>query len=425
VTIRYDNEPSTQGLRLDPAVARTLHAQVLVDGVMQSFDLPSSGEVIIGRSRDAQIRVDHASISRQHAAIVVGKSLHLQDLGSSNGTRVGGRRLAPGESLEIGTDQVIDLGAISLVIRGELTAVEGESAMKALGRLVDRIAPGELSVLILGETGVGKELMAETIHRRSLRASGPMLRINCGALSETLVDSELFGHLKGAFTGADSAKPGLLRAAHGGTVFLDEIGELPPRQQVKLLRVLESGEVLPVGGVTPAKIDVRFIAATNRDLTVEMAADRFRRDLYFRLNGISFTIPPLRERLDELAALAEELARQAQRRSGKVGSVTFTDAALRHLRRQSWPGNIRELKNVVERAVLLCEGQPIRPEHFGAATVEPGPAMPSDPERQRILEALDACAGNQKKAAQMLGMARNTLAARLDALHIPRPRKAH
>jgi len=309
------------------------------------------------------------------------------------------------------------------------------ASMARLDALVARVAPGNINVLLLGETGVGKEVLAERIHKLSPRASRSLLRLHCAALSESLLESELFGHERGAFTGALKTKPGLLETADGGTVFLDEIGELPPSIQVKLLRVIEERKVLRVGGLQPLPIDVRFVAATNRNLEAEVARGAFRQDLYYRLNGISLVIPPLRERVGEIAALAEQFIREACRSSGRAVPA-LSPAAQALLRTRDWPGNIRELRNVCERAVLLCTGDVIEPEHLSLSAPLPdveAPPPPRAPEaalsptaqrqRDEIVEALARCAGNQSRAAKLLGISRKTLVARLDAFGLPRPRK--
>ena len=317
--------------------------------------------------------------------------------------------------------------------------------MQRLRRLVERVAAGNISVLLLGETGVGKEVFAEMVHRLSPRAKGPFLRLSCAALSESLLESELFGHERGAFTGAVQTKHGHLEMAQGGTVFLDEVGEMPPSIQVKLLRVLEERRVTRVGGLKARDIDVRFIAATNRQLEAEIPAGRFRQDLYFRLNGFSLTIPPLRERQSEIEPLARAFLAQACREARRERQPELSPEALDLLRAYSWPGNVRELRNVVERAFLLCTGERITAEHLPVEKMNatlaawPAPAPPPAPasapaerglrgelesvEKQRILDALAACAGNQSQAAKLLGIPRNTLLARLDQYGVPRPRK--
>jgi DNA-binding NtrC family response regulator len=242
--------------------------------------------------------------------------------------------------------------------------IVADPAMQRLYRLVERIADSAISVLVLGETGVGKEIVAETIHRLSSRASKPFLRLNCAALSESLLESELFGHERGAFTGAVQAKQGLLESADGGTVFLDEVGEMPIATQVKLLRVLEARQVMRVGSVKSRPIDVRFIAATNRDLEQEVQLGTFREDLFFRLNGIPLVIPPLRERPNEIEPLARTIVAQASKRANRHPEPDIAPEALDLLRTYGWPGNIRELRNVIERAMLLCGRGPIGLEHL-------------------------------------------------------------
>jgi DNA-binding NtrC family response regulator len=322
----------------------------------------------------------------------------------------------------------------------EAEPVLRSASMRELYRLAARAASGHgvsglITVLVLGETGSGKEVLASWIHRRSPRADGPFLCINCAALTETLLESELFGHDKGAFTGAGAAKPGLLESADGGTVFLDEVGEMNAALQTKLLRTIESRQIMRVGGRTARPIDVRFIAATNRDLEAEVANKTFRQDLYFRLNGISLTVPPLRERPEDVAPLARrfltQASRAAQRRPPRLSAE-----AIDLLQGYSWPGNIRELRNVIERALVVCEGSQIGAAHLpieklrlrrvpqAQATTESVSAQlhaGDDAERRRIAEAMTAFGGNQTRVAATLGMARGTLIARLERYGIRRP----
>jgi DNA-binding NtrC family response regulator len=572
--------------------------RVIGDGVFGTHPLPPSGDVVIGRAEQADIRIDHPSISRRHALLSIGPPLVVSDLGSVNGTRVGEAMLGPSERRTINQGEIIEVGSVMVVVQRGLESarprrvwthsafearLEGEcaraersgsafavarvlaenktqaaqieegvidtlrsadmvacyavgeyelllvdlapdaaeqavrnlslklaargipvrsglagfpqdgrtaeelisrasrgvrgggssevivvqdGAMQRLHRLVERVAAGNISVLLLGETGVGKEVFAETVHRLSPRAKGPFLRLNCVAFSESLLESELFGHERGAFTGAVNAKQGQLETADGGTVFLDEVGELPLSIQVKLLRVLEERRVTRVGALKSREIDVRFIAATNRQLEAEISAGRFRQDLFFRLNGFSLTIPPLRERVAEIEPLARAFLIQACREARRQHHPEFSAEAIQLLRSYSWPGNVRELRNVIERAVLLAPGDTITAEHLPVDKMHasmpsymelpaladmlepenpeprereatpmavPAQMLPPQPtrlrsdlqqvEKQRILDALAACAGNQSQAAKMLGMPRNTLLARLDAYGVPRPRK--
>jgi two-component system response regulator AtoC len=429
------------------------------EGAVHHHALPAAGKVTIGRSGRCDVFLDEPSISRRHAMLHIGPVLSIEDLGSANGTRLGTTTLVPRHAVRIAPNQPIDLGSTLIVIQTRPRPVPIRSAsrdpipdapataMEQIGRLAERIAVGEINVLILGETGVGKEVMAERIHRLSPRARKPLLRLNCAALSESLLESELFGHERGAFTGAVSAKPGLLETADGGTVFLDEIGELPPGMQVKLLRVLEERKLRRVGAVKPRAIDVRYIAATNRDLGTDVAMGRFREDLYYRLNGISLAIPPLRERVGEIARLAREFAYAACDRAGRP-PIEIGPDALATVLAHPWPGNIRELRNVIERGILLAGNLPtLLPAHLTLdraarrADSAPPVAIPANTvdaleqtaarlrreleevERQRISAALADCAGNQSRAAELLGMPRRTLVAKLGQLKIARPHR--
>jgi two-component system response regulator AtoC len=418
-----------------------------------TYDLPASGALTIGRGESNAVRVDDPLASRTHACLHVGDAMYLEDVGSVNGTRVKDQVVKRGERVRITIGETIQIGSSVLIVqrraaqadllRPETLRDEGMpitlaapsapragEAMRRVHELAERAAAGIINVLITGETGVGKELLAETVHRASPRRGGPYVCLNCAALSETLLESELFGHERGAFTGAVQAKPGLLETAARGSLFLDEVGELPMSTQAKLLRVLETREVARLGSVRPRRIDVRFIAATNRDLEKEVARGAFRADLYYRLNGITLTIPPLRSRLEEIRPLAETFLRQICRDLGRQPAM-LPPATIAHLEDYGWPGNIRELKNVIERAVLLCEGPTLEPQHMPLERpLTESQKLPTSTssiggqtEKDRIIDALAACAGNQSRAAKRLGMPRRTFVSKLDAYKIPRPKK--
>jgi two-component system response regulator AtoC len=574
-------------------------------------ELPSKGELTIGRGIECDLRIEDIKASRKHAVVRVGERYTIEDAGSTNGTRLGDRALVAGEPVDLRPGEMVSIGSTVIVLQsaaehaplrlwsegafeekveaeraraaaqgtsfallhlaladaaislestsstsristdaaraqlieqvfreclrpadvvgstapglfeillpgtspdealtiaallrrhlreravnhalslgsfprdGQTRAALGGSAQVVddddeaprsialdaplegkLTPMLERIAGGEINVLILGETGVGKEVLARTIHLRSPRGQKSLVCINCAALSETLLESELFGHEKGAFTGATHTKQGLLESADGGTIFLDEVGEMPPSLQAKLLRVLEQREVQRVGSLRPHAIDVRFLAATNRDLTADVSSGRFRQDLFFRLNGVSVVVPPLRDRLDEIAPLARAFVKQIATRSRRAVIPAIASPVNDLLRRYPWPGNVRELRNMMERAVLLTAGDEITLESFpsemmiapvialrspvnssGASRVTMPPSrtgvdelqgvtikasdlikdgFATGDERERIIAALDAAHGNQTTAAKMLGISRRTLVTRLGEYDLPRPRK--
>ena len=297
------------------------------------------------------------------------------------------------------------------------------SAMKSVKRLIRKVGPTEASVLIRGETGCGKELVARAVHAASLRSNEPLVPINCGALPEHLIESELFGHCKGAFTGADAARTGLFEVASGGTIFLDEIGELPLSMQAKLLRVLETGDIRRLGDNQTTKVDVRVVCATHRDLEQMVVEGTFREDLMFRINTFEIHVPSLRQRPEDIDSLAKHLlSRHRPLPSGET--VGFTPAAMDRLRDHSWPGNVRELANVIEHAAILCDALPIDagdlPEHFGQRQLRRQVAD-AQPRTLRELEAiaieaaLSRHGGNKPAAAEELGVSLKTLYNRLNA----------
>ena len=468
-------------IAIDPRVGTHARLLAIWDGGYASCFLPASGKIVLGRSLSADLRISSNSVSREHAVIRAGSPPTIEDLGSSNGTRVDGQRLLAGQSVPLTPGRVVEFGNALVVLQEGpaqsepvctpdlgltvVPAARHEGKMDRLYRLVDLVATGTLSVILQGETGVGKEVTAKRIHQRSARADQPFLKINCAAFAESMVESELFGHERGAFTGAAQAKAGLLEAASGGTVLLDEVAELSLPMQAKLLRAVGNAEVLRIGSLKPRAIDVRFIAATNGDFNDLIARGAFRSDLYFRLNGICLTIPPLRERQPEIVPLSRDFAAESSARLG-LPTPSFSAPALSWLERYPWPGNIRELRSVVERAVLLAQGATLEVEHLqvdaefsggalrpaGSAAPEPAPAHdlwqapepsraelpasvapPPAPEklrdeldrleRDRIVDAIARCRGNQTKAADLLGISRRALLHRLDAYGLPRPRK--
>jgi formate hydrogenlyase transcriptional activator len=288
--------------------------------------------------------------------------------------------------------------------------VGSSAALQRVLHLVANVAPTAASVLITGETGTGKELIARAIHQHSPRCAGPLVSINCPAIPPGLAESELFGHERGAFTDAVEARPGKFELAHGGTIFLDEVAELSLDLQVKLLRVLQERETQRVGGRKVHKLDLRVVAATNRDLHAEMRAQRFREDLYYRLAAVLVHIPPLRARIEDIPTLATFFLDRAAATYQK-SIKGFTSEAMTLLRRYTWPGNIREMQHVVERAVLSCTADVITPEHFsGLAVIEaprPFGLMIREEKLRRIEQALAQTGGNQAAAARLLGISRS------------------
>jgi two-component system response regulator AtoC len=446
------------------------HQLVIVSGEeVRAVDLPPAGAVTIGRGEEAAVRIDDPSVSRRHAVLHVGETLEVEDLGGANGTFV--RRTAQaglgnatadvtlrqlvGRRAGLAVGDCLLFGTVCVVVRRaplrdvpDLAAAEDrpaakpvtagmvvrDPAMQALYAEAARVAKGTISVLVLGETGVGKEILARAIHAHSPRASLPFVPVNCAALADSLVESELFGSERGAFTGA-TARAGLFEIAAGGTLFLDEVGELPPATQAKLLRVLEERTVTRLGSTRRRPVDVRFVAATNRDPQADSRIGRLRPDLFFRLNGASLVIPPLRDRPSEIEGLAVSFLSMACRDLERSPVPAISPAALDLLSRHAWPGNLRELRNAMERAAVVCTESVIAPEHLppslrvaAQAQRTPGghPATLQDDlrviERDRILAVLEGCQGNQSEAARQLGMPRRTLVSRLSDLGLTRRR---
>ncbi len=305
------------------------------------------------------------------------------------------------------------------------------AAMQRVYDLMAQVAATRTSVLVTGESGTGKELVARGIHELSERRDKPFVAVNCGAIPENLLESELFGHVKGSFTGAVSNKPGLFEVAHGGTLFLDEVGELPQTLQVKLLRALQEKQVRRVGGNADTSVDVRIITATNRDLHAESQAGRFREDLYYRLNVIQLTLPPLRERMEDVPLLAQHFLEKFAREQGRA-PLRLSATALERILAYEFPGNVRELENTIERAVALCRSDEIGPELLPSALLAPrgvGGAAAQLPahgknlddlmsgyERDLLLAALARTGGVKKRAAQLLGITFRSMRYRMEKL---------
>ena len=311
--------------------------------------------------------------------------------------------------------------------------VGDSAAMRHLLEAAARVAPKDITVLVRGETGTGKELIGSLLHAQSRRSSGPLVRFNCSAIPAELAEAELFGHVRGAFTGATQSRAGFFAEANRGTLVLDEVGELPPGVQAKLLRALQEGEIQPVGSGRTEKVDVRIVACTNRDLANETRAGRFREDLYYRLAVVELVVPPLRDRREDIPALAVEFARRYGERFG-IDDVRLAPALLERLRVADWPGNVRQLENCVARMVAMSGGGEIGPDAFpGAQSVVPAPRGEEEPpaepvpadsaltlreqidalERSVIARTMTLVRGNQSEAARRLGISRNTLTERL------------
>ncbi|MBL8678132.1 MAG: sigma 54-interacting transcriptional regulator [Myxococcales bacterium] len=430
------------------------------------FELPDSTDktvtLSLGRSRSNDVSLQDPTVSRQHAILTLrdGWVSIRRVEGSRARLRVGSTAVDSDGEVSVALGAPFALGDVVLVVREErvsptTSAVQTQggilfrsSSMQVALAMVDRVAPSAVNVLVRGETGTGKELVARAIHDRSPRARQPFIAINCAALPPNLLEAELFGFERGAFSGAVASKPGLFEAAHQGTLMLDEIGELALDVQAKLLRVLESGEILRVGSVKPRVVDVRVVSATHRDLAAMVEAGTFRRDLFYRVHGVSVELPPLRERLDDLELLAVHFAKVVLRGEEPVLSAQ----ALEALRRHRWPGNARELRNVMERAVLLSGGGRIDVVHLQLPN-QPAPAMlnarvdasvantVAPPalgaatggslkenlraiEREQIIAALEQCGGNQSQAAILLGMPRRTLVAKIAELGLTKSPRA-
>jgi DNA-binding NtrC family response regulator len=422
-------------LSVDEALAKVEEAGPF-DAVLTDLRMPrKSGldllRVLRGRDPEALVLVltafgDAAAAGeaiRAGAYDFISKPYDIETLRETLDRALGRRRLArrrsAGGALATGTDEPEGLALV-----GHSPAII--DVMKTLAR----VAPSQATVLVLGETGTGKELAARTIHRYSERATRRFVAVNCSALAEGLLESEVFGHVKGAFTGAAASRPGLFREADKGTLFLDEIGDISPALQARLLRALQEHEIVPVGSETPVKIDVRVIAATHRDLPELVRQGRFREDLYYRLDVVTLSLPPLRERRQDIPLLVDHFLRTLSSRHGR-GPVAVDPEALRRLLGYDWPGNIRELQNVLERAVLLAEQGVIGPEHLATTVRSSAAALPDAPipapalrgleevEREHVIRVLAATGGNREESSRILGISRRTLTRMIQRWGLP------
>jgi two-component system response regulator GlrR len=358
-----------------------------VAGPFASKTWPSTAErCALGAHPSNDLVLDDPTVSRFHAEITVeARGVRVRDLGSANGTFVDGTPISdawarPGSLLRLGRSELrLELDSesnrVPLSPHGEFGSLVGASAaMRATFAVLAKASASDATILLEGETGTGKERAAESIHAASPRRDAPFLVIDCSAIPANLLESELFGHEKGAFTGASARRVGVFEEASGGTVFLDEVGELPLDLQPKLLRVLERREVRRVGANAPLAVDVRLVAATNRDLRAEVNAGRFRSDLYFRLAVVKVTLPPLRQRPDDLPVLVERIVRGLGH--GEAAARLLTPAFMAALARASWPGNVRELRNYLERCLVLEDDSPV--EDASHATTAPGEGVAVD-----------------------------------------------
>ncbi|MDP3277393.1 MAG: sigma 54-interacting transcriptional regulator [Deltaproteobacteria bacterium] len=449
---------------VDPAhgTARVRVLQAFVPGQTVRIELPpvvdTTMTLTLGRSRENDVVLLDPTVSRQHALLVLrGSEVFVQRVAGSRGPiRVGESLMDGVEPVQIALGAPFALGDIVVIVREERRApmprtgstpesgiLHRSASMRAVLSLLARVADSPMPALVLGETGTGKELIARALHDGSSRARMAFLAVNCAALPAHLLEAELFGFERGAFSGAVASKPGLFEAAHKGTLLLDEVGELSMDVQAKLLRVLETGELLRLGSVKPRSVDVRVVSATHRDLASMVESGTFRRDLYYRIQGVTLTLPPLRERVDDIDVLAVHFARAVLRGA----EPTFGVGVLEALRAYPWPGNVRELRTVIERSVLLSGNAHIEVGHLQLNPIVHPPQLASRPtmapaapsrmarpapgerkteqslkdelralEHARIADALEECGGNQSQAAILLGMPRRTLVARLAEL---------
>jgi len=407
--------------------------------LLEMFGLPAQVKTMNLAQLPENLRSVFCTFARRELAAagpVAGERLELLDpsgrsrvfaLTASTWTDPGGRPL--GVVLTVRDETRLEDLERSLKQRRQFEHIIGCSAkIQAVYDLIENLAEVDTTVLVTGESGTGKELVAEALHYRSPRCDGPLVKVNCAALPENLLESELFGHLKGSFTGALKDKVGRFQMAHGGTLFLDEIGDISPALQVRLLRVLQNKEIEKVGSNSPIQVDVRIVAATNRNLQERVKAGEFREDLFYRLRVIEIGLPPLRERREDIALLVDHFVGRFNARFGR--SIQGVSApALALLTAYAWPGNIRELENAMERAFVLCREPVITPQHLppevqampGASLVATASPPPDGDEAEELLGALAKSGGNKSRAARLLGISRRTIYRKLEEHGISLP----
>ncbi|AKJ05730.1 DNA-binding NtrC family response regulator [Archangium gephyra] len=423
---RTELQPRDSASRWHPAQVR------IRQGGNETVQKLTGDSFTVGKDPSCDLVIQDSFISSRHLKVTRRDGhFHVLDTNSTNGTWMGPVRIF---EVQVGLPTTLRLGQTDLVLepvtpaRRELSfhgIIGADPSVKQLVDLIERVAPSSAAVAILGESGTGKELVARALHECSQRADKPFIPVNCAAISKELIESELFGHEKGSFTGATNARKGAFEEADGGTLFLDEIGELPVDLQAKLLRALENGEIKRVGASKPSNVDVRVVAATNRDLLAASRDGRFREDLYYRLCVVPLHLPPLRNRRSDILGLAEHFLRMY---SPRGQTVRLSPAAMERLQQHGWPGNIRELRNVVHRALLLRKGDAIDAPDItfdqevnretGVSVPELPPGMTLEQmllklERQIVEAALRRCNNNRERVARELGVARSTLFKRL------------
>jgi len=463
--------PGAAGMdSLDGDLSRTPHLAVLrPDNLLVYFPLQAGASVVLGRSSESDIQVSSdLSVSRRHVRLHLDRPLRIDNLSERSSTWVRGRRLATGEVTALRRGEMFECGSVPMFVQwlaatpapqplspGADAAApaarsapperrERETPMQSLLRLVGLVAPSDASVILQGEVGVGKSFVARRIHELSPRRDKRLVLVNCGAISEKLFEAELFGFDK--IMGDVQPKPGLFEVADGGTLLLDEIGEMIPEHQAKLLTVLDTQTVRRVGGTVDRKVNVRVLAATNRDLEAEVAGRRFREDLLSRLNTFMLTVPPLRERIDEILPLARRFLEAQEKKTPGAPALTLSPEAQSWLVGYDWPQNVRELERTMTRAALLCGDGPVQLAHVregamrrsskpvlpvgqGAPPAAPppaeaGPPLPGDDEKIRrdTLAALEAHYWNVTAAARFLGVSLRTVYNRMEKFGISRPK---